>query len=90
MSQYSCETQSSFIRDVVKGQLISKCPSGVFQSTKKNMLIMLNSPLISNKELSNIIRNNNVPLSFNLESRAEIHQIFALVFWKIEDAKKSF
>jgi hypothetical protein len=25
-----------------------------------------------------------------LDSRAEIHQIFALVFWKIEDTKKSF
>ena len=35
-----------------------------------------------------------MPLSFWLdhfeESRAEIHQIFALVFWKIEDTKKSF
>ena len=25
-----------------------------------------------------------------LDSRAEIQQIFALVFWKVEDTKKSF
>ena len=48
-------------------------------------------PLISNEEL---FLKNDVPLSFwldhFLDSRAEIHPTFELVFWKIEETQKSF
>ena len=42
-------------------------------------------------ELIKLIESDNLrPFFMLLDSRAEIHQIFALVIWKIEDTKKSF